>query len=174
MCQARSQALPCGQRPMLSPATEEIPTLLCSQPLGYWCSSDSQRNKGNRKKRLTKDSDFKSTQAEQVGGNVGHQAPVHAFMLLGHSLDGKCSHRGRWERVVEEKPGIVRRWMRPCVHREGHSGTLYHLNHLPAGYARLQLDFKWVRTIWEDKNNHSSNNHISNGSLTESSGVNKY
>lgn len=112
----------------------------------------------NRKKKLTKDSNCKSTHAKQVGSTVEYQAPVRAFMVPGHSLDGERTHGGRWDGVIGEKPGIGRGRMRLCFHGEAHSGALYHFSHLPSGYARLQLDFKGVRTIWKDKNNRSSNN----------------
>lgn len=78
----------------------------------------------NRAKRLTKDSDFKSPQAEQVGGVVRHQAPIHAFMFRGHGLDGECSRGGKWSRVIVEKPGVDGRWIRLRFHREGHGGAL--------------------------------------------------
>ena len=63
------------------------------QTLGYWCSSDSQRNKGEeyRGKRLTKDVEFKSSQVGQLGGTVGHQAAVRALVFPGHGIDGKCA-----------------------------------------------------------------------------------
>lgn len=41
--------------------------------------------------------------------------------------------------------------MRQCFHREGQVGALYHLNCLPTGYTRLQLDFNRVRTIVHDQ-----------------------
>lgn len=175
MGQVRSQVLPCGQSPVLPPTTQEIPTLLGPpQPLGYWCSSASQRSKGEKQKK--KDSPrtrtWKSSHAEQVGVTVGHQAPVHAFMFHGHSLDGDRSLGGRWGGIIVEKPGIVRRWVRGCFHREGHSGALCHLNHSPAGYTRIHLDLEWVRTIWKDKNEHSRSDFISSGSLRPQESIN--
>lgn len=111
MCQARTQVLACGLSHDLPPATWEVPTPLGPpQTLGYWCSSDSQRNKGEkyREKRLTKDVEFKSSLVGQLGGTVGHQAATRALIFPGHGMDGKCACGEKRARdglgVIGEKP----------------------------------------------------------------------
>lgn len=96
----------------------------------------------DRRKRLAKDSGFKSSQAGQVGGTAGHQALTHAPVLPGHSMDGECSRGEGRDGVIGEKPGIGWGWVRLCLHRGGHVGALCHPNHLSAGHPRLQLDFE--------------------------------
>lgn len=101
----------------------------------------------DREKRLTKDSDFKSSQEGQVGVTIGHQAPVRSLVFPGHCMDGESPRGERSEGVIVEKPGKGRRGVRLHFHCEGHVGALRHPNHLSVEYTRLQLDFNGVRTI---------------------------
>lgn len=70
----------------------------------------------DREKRLTKDSDFKSSQEGQVGGTVGHQAPVRALVFPRHGMDAEGPRGDRQEGVVVEKPGKGRRGVRLHFH----------------------------------------------------------